>query len=390
MSGPDTDTRLAIPQVPGSYYDLLTKARKLQDQRRWEEAASICERVVERLSRLPEHRRRPDTTQARLLIAAAADLSDIRARQRNYDAAIDLCKQLQAWDSGAVDFWIREVHVLQIEQGDVEKGLTGLQELAEGAPDNAGHWLALSREAAHLKRLDLVVEAVANLERLAPSMEDAGTPASYHLARFDSYTLQDRWPEAVQAWETAVSRDDSVNDSREMVVHMLLEADRLDEAMGLLDDESMGEPIATYYRAYIAHRRGDSVRARYLWRQVAETDMDEHPEAALAIALALCWLGQALSALGMLLDQVRVSKEMTPRKALVLALAWAMVDNLEAAQTNLYLATGQDRPDEREQRLSPLDWYPFEVLVKNTAIREALKTYFDPGIQVRAETEPSH
>ena len=99
------------------------------------EAAAIYQRVVDRIANLPERRRPAGSDLNLYLSAAAAGLVRVRANLGDLDAAQRLCEQLELWDAEDADRWRLRVHVLRIDQGLVDEGLSGLQQLAESDPD---------------------------------------------------------------------------------------------------------------------------------------------------------------------------------------------------------------------------------------------------------------
>lgn len=370
------DKKLDVPNIPGSYYDRIMEARQLMIQERWDEAAAIYVRILDRLLRLPERRRRPDTAQHGFLVAAAADLQEVRAEQGDYEEAVALCRQLQDWDPDNAAFWRREIARLRIDiKGEVDQGLQEMLALAEAEPRDLDHWLDLSRYAIDQGRFELADDALARAERLALEASDEDGVVAVKLAYVDLSRAQERWLEALATWRAALAMDERVDVSRELIVRMCLAAGLLDEAQGLLDDESLGVPIANLYRAYLAVRRGDRVRAQYLWRQVAEADLEENPEALLAQALAFCWQGQPARALSLILQRMQPGADLPPRWPLIMALAWGIQGDVKSARFNLSLAQRHLSSD-KQGRLSALDWYDFDALLEDDEVRAALIPYF--------------
>jgi hypothetical protein len=369
-----------LPNIPGSYYDRIMDARELMDLERWDEAALIYDRILERLLRLPERRRRSGTVQHSFLVTAAADLQYARAQQGDYEGVIALSRQLQDWDPDEAAYWRRQIALQRIDiKGEVDEGLQDMLALAEAEPGDLDHWLDLGRQALDHQRLELAEDALARAENLALEINDGDGMLTAKLAFVDLRRAQGRWSEALAAWRAVLTLDERVDLSRELMVRMCLAAGLWDDAQALLDDESLGVPIANFYRAYLAGRRGDRVRAQYLWRQVAEADLEEHPEALLAQALAFCWLGQPGKALSLVLQEVRAFSELPGRWPLVLALAWAMEGDLEAARFNLALAQRRLAAGGQRGELSQLDWYDFDVLIEDEPIKDALMPYFQVG-----------
>ncbi len=57
MSMKTEQTKLRLPDIPGSYYDRIMEARWYESNGELEEAVAIYQRLVARLSNLPERRR---------------------------------------------------------------------------------------------------------------------------------------------------------------------------------------------------------------------------------------------------------------------------------------------------------------------------------------------
>jgi tetratricopeptide (TPR) repeat protein len=203
--------------------------------------------------------------------------------------------------------------------------------------------------------------------------------AQVHIWRFHLYREQGRWHEAARAWEMAVEEDPDYAYSAEMVVQMFMQAGLTKEAEEYLDEAVLGTALMAYYRGLIAQQRGDSVRARHLWREtIAATEEDEEESDPALRGMARCLLGEPRLALAELLEDYQVSRTYRLRTALVLALAWAMEGDLQAARTNLDLAKASATGTlYRPGLLDAFDWRNFEALVTDAAIKEALRPYFE-------------
>ncbi len=100
-----------------------------------------------------------------------------------------------------------------------------------------------------------------------------------------------------------------------------------------------------------------------------------------AQAMAWCHLGEPRNALSLLLREVSASRDLSARTALILTLAWAMDGNLEAAKADLGIAT-QGLSDTVRGKLSLLEWYDFEQLVQDEAIKAELRPHFEDEPEV--------
>ena len=120
------------------------EARGREELGEWEEAAAIYQRVVDRISNLPERRRPADSDLNLDLAASAAGLVRALTRGGDIEAAQRLCEQLELWDAEDADLWRLRVHaVSRIHQGLVDEGLAGLQQLADSDPPTSTigiHW----------------------------------------------------------------------------------------------------------------------------------------------------------------------------------------------------------------------------------------------------------
>lgn len=380
MSSDSAETQSQLPIIPGSYLDRIEEARWHMDRKEWDEAAAILQRVVDRISRLPEQRRRPGSDPAQYRIMAAGELVTARSMMGDWEGAAELSRQLQDWDVDEVDFWRRRVHVLEVEKGEVEKGLEGLYAMATAEPDSLDHWFALAQESINHQRADHVEEALAQAEALAGQVEpdeQLFALGLVYLVRYRFLRQQQRWHEAAEAWELAVSFEPGLTDSQDVVVRMFLEAGLLDDAEEYLDEAVLGEASVHYYKGLIAHYRGDRVRAQHLWRQaVAATEGDDDEEISALRAMARCRLGEHRPALAELWEDYQASRTFSVRTAIAMALGWAMKGNLEAAFINLELAKQWARLAGQPGSLSALDWREFEELVPDAAIKAVLRPFF--------------
>ena len=271
-------SQLRLPDIPGSYYDRIMEARWYDERGELAEAAAIYQRVVDRIANLPE-RRRPAGSELNLyLSAAAASLVRVRANQGDLEASQRLCEQLELWDAEDADLWRLLVHALRIDQGLVDEGLAGLQQLADSDPNNFDHWYTLANEAIDARRFDLAEQALARAAVLAPDVkpdfDQENALAEVYFTWFDFYRQQRRWQEAGREWDKALALDPAVEESQEEVLRMFLEAELWDDAERYLGGALAG-PVGDYYQAFIAYRRGDKVRARHLWRKLVEADQEE-------------------------------------------------------------------------------------------------------------------
>ena len=374
MSNTDRNTSSLERPIPGSYDERLAEARRLRNHGAYDEALAILERISARLLRLPERRRAPGSELWVNLIAATALMADIKATTGHVDEAESLWAQLEEWDRRRWTSWRRLRLIRQIERGEVDEGIRQLHELAEENPDDIHNWLAAAEAAMEAGRYDSTEAWLQRARPLYAAVEDDELAASYVLLRYRLNSKLGRWREALDDWYGAMGLNEELEQFAEMTVRELLAAEQYDLALELLTDEVFLPPVVQYYQAWIARHRGDQVRARHLWRQLIETEQDAYEALNLVQlkALSLCWLGRPAEAVAMILQEVELTGELQSIDALALALGWGMMGKATEARANLSSAVG--RAD--VQPLSALEWYDFDTLIRDEALKTELRKYF--------------
>lgn len=370
---------LAPAHIPGSYLERMATAFDLIEQGELDQAATIVERVIDRIGRVPESKRRHDSDLGQVLSSARIILSEIRARQDDWEAVDALCQQVAQLEAGHATAWLYRPWDLRIDYGKTTEGLAGLRAIAEHEPDNFDAWMHLTAKALEVGDYTLADYALQYAQALAPLQGAPEAMADVQLSRFYWLWRQQQYRAAREAWETALTYDPEVVDTQDAVVRMLLEAGQLDDALHFVDNDVLVEPLANYFRAWIANQRGDTVRARHLWRRLIEIKPHETGlDLAGLQAMAHCWLRQPEAALALLLQETAEKREVHYLDALVLALAWAMAGDLEAARANLKLASKQGNPVAHPTHLlGYFHWLDFEYLVEDEAIKAELRPFFD-------------
>lgn len=374
MSNTDRNTSSLERPIPGSYDERLAEARRLRNHGAYDEALAILERISARLLRLPERRRAPGSELWVNLIAATALMADIKATTGHVAEAESLWTQLEEWDRQRWTSWRRLRLIRQIERGEVDEGIRQLHELAEENPDDIHNWLAAAEAAMEAGRYDSTEAWLQRARPLYAAVEDDELAASYVLLRYRLNSQLGRWREALDDWYGAMGLNEELEQFAEMTVRELLAAEQYDLALELLTDEVFLPPVVQYYQAWIARHRGDQVRARHLWRQLIETEQDAYEALNLVQlkALSLCWLGRPAEAVAMILQEVELTGELQSIDALALALGWGMMGKATEARANLSSAVG--RAD--VQPLSALEWYDFDTLIRDEALKTELRKYF--------------
>lgn len=376
-----TSTPILDPtHLSGSYTERVEEAHRLFQRDELEPAAAICQRVIDRIGRLPERRRRPGSDLYNSLWTASIQLAEITAKQGDWPALDEQCLRGQTAQLEHAHRWAIEPFMLRIQYGRPQEGIDGLRALAESNPGSFYIWRMLAQKALETGNHDLALRASDHAAPLATPDEAPTDMVSYHIVRFELFEASGEWQQAVHEWNMACGWEQEMEEMRGIVVRMFLGAGLYDDALQHLEGEALPVIVGDYYRAWITQQRGDVVRARHLWRKLAEADHDDYePDSPALRALSHCWLGQPDPALAILLESVASQGVIHASDALALGLAWAMHGDAQAAESNIKLAIARHAPSsESDPRLPALDWTEFEQLVTDDAIKTALRPYFKP------------
>jgi len=369
-------------RLPDSYQDLYDEARSARLAGRHEEAIPIYTRIVERLCELsPETLRgRPDLEE--LLRQAAEELLEILRWERHYDQAIELEEKLITMFPQEDLVRRTEIANLLIERGQVEEGLSRLREIAEADPDNIWGWITLGAQYLWLGRYEegeTYLQRAVELEGAA----DEDVAFAYHYL-FQLYKEQDRFDEAVSAWEKGRQLDPEMESTLPEVYKMFIAAGDYRQAHSYLRRER-NRLCYLLHLGLIDHEQGDEFAAQRQWRHLADMDPrnyeeghDEWAEACLRIGL----IQQAINELARLVNQ----REITSHRMMLLGLGWAMAGDVEKAKAALngaVMILDHSRP--RQSKLSREDWRLFKELVQDEEVLKALEEYFAPPIFIPRE-----
>lgn len=371
----DDDLRAsASMNIPGSYTAIFDEADQFYRKGELEQAAAICERMIGRITRLPERRRQQGTLAGDALQAAFIMLAEIHAKRGEWAALDALCEQARGYSNAenVENRWLTEPVRLRIEYGEAAEGRALLKALTATMPDNFHAWNLLARQYVDEAQFELAEKALDQLELAAKTPE---RQIIVHHARFYSAREADDWQRILQTWRALLPYDEDgeIEDLREMIIRLSIKHGALDDALELVEmsDFDLGE--TTYFRGWLAWLRHDHVRARYLWRQLIE---DEDNDDLAHKALAYCWLKQPAQALTLMLENSS-SSGLNMNDMLVVALAELLEDDLEAARTTLDMVklrlSGRGRP----QIIPDINWLEFDQLIQDETLKAAIRPYFD-------------
>ncbi len=235
-----TSTPSLEPQaLPGSYEARAQEAALLIQQGELDQAAAICQRIVERIGRIPERRRIHDTPLYFARMEAFILLAKIYGQQGNWTAVDELCAQGQALHPEYADRWLVEPHMRRVQHGQAAEGVRGLQALAEARPDSFYLWSTLAQTALDAQDLEAAQKASDHAETLIGQADDEEEIGSFYTNRFLICQYLGQWHDAERAWLTGCVFDRALAEMREVVMRMYLSAGLYDDALRLVNSSAM-------------------------------------------------------------------------------------------------------------------------------------------------------
>jgi tetratricopeptide (TPR) repeat protein len=361
------------PPLPGSYEDLLGRARIQDRDGDTEGSIALYRRLVDRLGGLSDRilARRPELKEMQL--QARLELTNLLYRQGRYAEAIEVEKVLLDTHPDQAETWRHDLAVLRIQRGEVNEGLADLRALAEEKPDDAGRWIILGREtriegrfADSLAALDRALETAAD--------QDAKQLGEIYYERFRLLKDMGRPDDAAAAWENAVRADPELGRTLGEVYSMFTDVGRFSEAQRYVArDENKLQ--AGFQRGLIASLAGNPTEARQRWREVARLDPDEFEYGHDAWVEAVLRLGNPDPALEWL--QESLGRVGTPRLLILSGIGWAMrKDGEMASKLFQYAINVLRRVRPPKQKLDGADWRLLDSLVRDDELKKTLKPYF--------------
>ena len=183
-----------------SYEGLYGRAQNQLQAGDVEGAITTLRRLVDRLKHLSERvlHRRPDL--GTLHLQARMNLVRILAAEARYAEAIEAEEVLLETHPDETSKWRRDLAVLRAAKGEVNAGLSELEELAKEAPDEPGGWVILGVENRLAGKL---ADSQTALDRAleASKGSDGETAAGIHYQHFLLYKEMRQLDEALTAWE---------------------------------------------------------------------------------------------------------------------------------------------------------------------------------------------
>jgi tetratricopeptide (TPR) repeat protein len=359
-------------ELPDSYESIYQRAMVQMATGNSAEAIESLLRIVNRLRRL-----RPETLQRKpnlldTLDAAYRAAVEFLRWERRYDQAISIAESVldRLSDPGMVR---RRVASLMIEKGEVEEGIARLREIAETHQDFAS-WADLGAEYRVLKEYDQAEMCYRTALRQAQSNEDA---AMANVALFSVYRETGRVDDALDAWDMAVVLDPDLSDGGVQAYSWLVRRGELDMARKYLERER--QPVRRqFYEGLLEWQAGNQDAARQAWRGVLDMGVEMEDADLAAWIEAALQLGEPARADNRLAELARDNQMPAVGLVTLHGIAKLMLGEVEhAADLFEQVVTRMRRAWPSRAKISADRWALLTSLVSDPDSLERVAGYFD-------------
>jgi len=370
--------------VSDSYEYIYALAESSLARGDYETAQANFERLNERLSKLKPVvlDRRPELRNLR--VVSLGKQAEIHHIQGEFGQALELYSEAIEIAPETRDRWQRDVALVYIDMGQVEKGLDELRAQAIAHPGDHELWLTIGMEAESLGRLDEAEESLRRAARIASEPDDK---TEVYLALFDFYREQGRVEEALAAWNQAWQAHGHDPDYVFPIYQMMWEAGDLEQAREYLGHEE--NPLRKgFHEGLLATSEGKPEEAARHWQRVTKMNPLEFDEGHEAWAEAALRVDHPPEEVVGVLGTILEAGDFSLRGLLLQAIAEARMGHTEHAEGVLEVARNiglRTRP--RQENLPPAHWALFDELVADDDIKGELRGYFQAESESKVGAE---
>ena len=374
--------------IKGSWEDVLLQAQHLAGNQN-DEAIPAFQKIVQRLSMLPEAQRMANNERLQTIcLQAAYQLQAYLTLRERYDealAVLEIIKALADTDgkSGITNQQIRVL--LMAERPD--EAFVNLHEAALAPGADISDWGALVMQYLRYHRLE---EATHTLEEATAWMEaqrqeeelDDESLGEYrgYLAdlRADLAIAQEAWDEAETHYAEAIKHNTLYQQNIHLFYMRLLQHGQPARALSHIQ-RNYQYPIRTgFWRGVALQRLGQSEEANQEWRRVVAIDPTKGKEPSFSeLVLTHYYLGdKERIGLSNVLQVLQESRRYDWQTLFLAGLGWAIQGRLENVEANFQTAVNQRRMTGQGKRLPKQVWdYCVDLLDSET--QDKVAKYFD-------------
>lgn len=315
-------------QAPkGSYEDLLSQARDLWENYRYEKAEELYQRVYNRLSKLDQSafKRRPELE--KFLVTSMDGLAQAYHHRKEFEAAATLYQHLLEITPPEYHLeWQHALARLTVDAGQTEVGLDQLRSLAAQNVDKTWLWLSL---AEVLFSAGQFAEAEQQFRRVLARKKEP--PDKIRLANtfmFVIYRRWQRWKEAEKYWLAAMPADQTINYSG--LCRMYFQAGNSERVAYWAGKDP--SPISrNFYLGLSAYAGGNMDAAADYWVQATTYDPFDYLQNSGEWIEASLWLNRPPEGIIWMIEQLLKRDAEMSDLLLLLAVAHIRAGQLELA-----------------------------------------------------------
>jgi len=373
--------------IKGSWEDLLRQAQQLAGSQN-DEAIPIFQKIVQRLSKLPEAQRMANNERLQqIFLQAAFQLQAYLTLRERYDEALAVLDEANALSDeegkGAIAYQ-KTLILLMTER--LDEAFAQLRAKATAPDADIADWGALVLQYLRHDRLD---DAARTIEETAAWVEaqvqdeelDDETVNEYrgYIAdlRADLAIQQGAWDEAEAHYAAAIEHSPLYKQNSHLFYMRLLQHGQPERALPYIGRDQQ-HPIRTgFWHGVALYRLEQPEEAQRQWQKVLKVDPKQSQEPSFSeLILTHYYLGdKERMGLGNVLRVIQESRRYDWQTLFLAGLGWAIQDNLDNAEANFQVAVNQRRMV-GQGKLLPKQVWDYCVDLLNAETQAQVAKYF--------------
>ncbi|MEZ4733211.1 MAG: hypothetical protein R3E79_39450 [Caldilineaceae bacterium] len=350
---PTTDQEPII--IKGSWEDLLRQAQQLTGNQN-DEAIPIFQKIVQRLSKLPEAQRMANNERLQqIFLQAAFQLQAYLTLRERYDEALATLEEAKALaDEEGQDAIAYQKTLILLMTERLEEAFAQLRNAATAPDADIADWGALVLQYLRHDRLDdatrTIEEAAAWVETQVQDGElDDETVGEYHgyIAdlRADLAVQQGDWDAAEAHYAAAIEQSPLYKQNSHLFYMRLLQHGQPERALPYIGRDQQHPIRAGFWHGVALYRLGQAEEAERQWQKVLKVDPKQSQEPSFSeLILTHYYLGdKERIGLGNVLRVIQESRRYDWQTLFLAGLGWAIQGNLDNAEANFQVAVNQRR-----------------------------------------------
>ncbi|MEZ4866146.1 MAG: hypothetical protein R3C14_32820 [Caldilineaceae bacterium] len=373
--------------IKGSWEDLLQQAQRLAANQN-DEAMPILEKLVQRLSKLPEQQRMANGQRLQAIYADALMTYEAYLTLRDrYDQALALLDRAEAVATEEERAAFRHHRVLILLMAErFPDAFTLQREIATAPQADIGDWGFLvmkylehhrDAEAAQtLREAEEWLDHATVQGKVSPEEIDEQRAYLADL-QVDLAIQQEAWEEMMRYFEEAAALHPIYREQIHLLYSRLFQADQPALALPYVLQDKAHPVRAGFWHGVALYRLGQTQAATKEWQKVLARDLSKSEEQSFTeYILLLYYLGdEEREGLGNVLHAIQEEQHYEWQTLFLAGLGWAIHDRFDNAETNLQFAVNQ-RKSHAQGKVLPYQTWTFCRDLLDEAGRTRIAKYF--------------